>query len=135
MVNRPKAIGTAAETAVARYLVLTWPMVERRALRGECDAGDIAGMPQVCWEVKGGAAARTASDGQVQAWLEETEAERVYAGATLGVLVLARAGYGVARVDRWWCIVPCTDEDGFRLDMPVRMHLSTMVDYLRRCGI
>ena len=57
MVNKPKQIGTRAETAVARYLAANgFPHAERRTLRGREDAGDITGTPGVCWEVKGGEA-------------------------------------------------------------------------------
>ena len=55
MTNRPKAIGTAAETAVVRYLAAHgFPNAERRALHGATDLGDITGTPSLCWEVKGG---------------------------------------------------------------------------------
>lgn len=40
MTNRPKAIGTAAETAVVRYLAAHgFPAAERRALHGATDHG------------------------------------------------------------------------------------------------
>ncbi len=47
-----KAKGTAAETAVVKYLKGTWDGVERRALAGSADKGDISGIPNVCIEVK-----------------------------------------------------------------------------------
>ena len=51
MTNRPKAIGTAAETAVVRYLAAHgFPAAERRALHGATDLGDITGTPQIVWE-------------------------------------------------------------------------------------
>ena len=109
--NRPKAIGTAAETATVRALRrLGFPHAERRALTGTLDQGDITGCPGVAWEVKGGTAAKTASDGQVAEWLAETERERVNAQAEVGVLVLQRAGVGAANADRWWAV----------MQMPVR---------------
>ena len=41
MTNRPKAIGTAAETAVVRYLAAHgFPAAERRALHGATDLGE-----------------------------------------------------------------------------------------------
>ena len=104
--NRPKAIGTAAETAVVRALRrLGFPHAERRALTGTLDQGDITGCPGIVWEVKGGTAAKTASDGQVAEWLAETERERVNAQAEVGVLVLQRAGVGAANANRWWVVM------------------------------
>lgn len=136
MTNRPKAIGTAAETAVVRYLrAHGFPQAERRALTGSLDQGDITGTPGICWEVKGGTAAKTASDGQVAAWLVETETERVNSGADIGVLVLQRAGIGPANAGRWWAVVPVgvfDPED--RFPYPARLHLSDIAQVLRRYG-
>lgn len=103
--NKPKAIGTAAETAAVRALRQHgFPNAERRALAGTYDLGDIVGTPGIVWEVKGGAAAKTASDGQVEAWLDETETERVNARAAVGVLVMQRSGIGPANACRWWAV-------------------------------
>ncbi|NAE18288.1 hypothetical protein, partial [Enterococcus hirae] len=69
MPARPRDIGTAAETATVRYLrTAGFPHAERRALRGTHDCGDITGTPGLAWEVKGGQAAKGASDGQVAQW-------------------------------------------------------------------
>src|SRR5690606_4660297 len=52
---KPRDTGTRAETAVVRYRRdHGWPHAERRALRGNQDAGDITGTPGVCWSVKAG---------------------------------------------------------------------------------
>lgn len=105
MTARPKDIGTAAETAVVKALrQLGFPHAERRALAGAHDLGDITGTPGVVWEIKGGNAAKTASDGQVEKWLDETECERRNAGAGRGVLVIQRAGIGAANAHRWWAV-------------------------------
>ena len=147
--RRPQDIGRAAENAVVAYLVDNgWSSAERRRLRGRNDAGDITGTPGVCWEVKGGAAAKLASDGQVEEWLDEAEKERVAAGADVGVLVLQRKGIGTANTGRWWAILP-----GFSYEMltgarddhapgmwsfgdrgPLRMHLSQVCALLRYAG-
>ena len=133
-----RARGTAAETAVVRAIRRHgFPHAERRALRGTLDAGDITGTPLVCWEVKGGTAAKTASDGQVAEWLAETERERVNAGADVGVLVLQRAGIGAGNADRWWAVlplshVPCGDQ--FDPPMPVRVSLADACRFLRLRG-
>jgi hypothetical protein len=139
---RPKDIGTAAETAVVRYLrAHGFPHAERRALTGAYDQGDVTGIPGVVIEVKGGKAAKTASDGQVAAWLAETETERVNARADVGVLVMARAGIGPANAGRWWAVL-----DNHALTLlthpsvsaypdapvgPVRMHLADVALLLR----
>jgi len=105
--RRPRDIGTAAETAVVRYLRdHGFPHAERRALRGARDAGDITGIPGVCWSIKGGEAAKDASDGLVEDWLSELERQRLNAKASYGVLVLQRRGYGPDRAGRWWAIMP-----------------------------
>lgn len=100
MVNRPKALGTAAETAVARYLQdHGFGGAERRALAGAIDKGDVAGTPGLAWEVKAG---RTLCLSQ---WLRETETERRNAKADFGILVVKPAGYGVTRVGKWWAVM------------------------------
>ena len=46
--NKPKRIGTAAETAVTRYArTAGFPLAERRALAGGADLGDILLAPGV----------------------------------------------------------------------------------------
>ena len=65
-----KAKGTAAETAVVRFLQANgYPHAERRALAGAQDRGDVAGIPGLVIEVK--AAARM----ELAAWLDEANAE------------------------------------------------------------
>lgn len=146
--RRPRDIGTAAESAVVRYLrTAGFPHAERRALRGNHDAGDVTGTPGICWEVKGGTAARMASDGLIQAWLDETDKERVAAGADVGVLVVQRPGIGPANAGRWWAILPgwqyeslCAREmEGFGRWRfgdrgPLRMHLSQVCALLVYAG-
>jgi hypothetical protein len=113
MTNRSKALGTAAESAVVKALRANgFPGAERRALHGSADLGDILVCPGVIAEVKGGNAARIASDAQVLVWLAQTEVERVNARADEALLIIARKGIGTANADRWWAlftdrIVPC----------------------------
>ena len=141
--NRPRQIGTAAETAVTRWLRASgWPQAERRSLRGRDDAGDITGTPGVCWEVKAGDAAIRASDGQVTAWLEETDRERTNARADVGVLVLRRRGK--ASPGAWWAVLPVASIVGLTatglihhsvaVSMPARMLLVDFVGILRTSG-
>lgn len=139
--NRSKNVGTAAESAVVRFLAANgFPHAERRALRGSLDCGDVTGTPGICWEVKGGTAARTASDGLIAAWLVETDVERVNARADIGVLVVQRAGIGPANAGRWWAILPlevsslhASDHPSVR-DVPMRLHLADAVALLRAAG-
>lgn len=87
--SKSKQKGTAAETAVVNALQrLGWPHVERRALQGAVDKGDIAGIPGVCFEVK------DAKTWQVSGWLQETLEERTNAKATHGILVIKLPGGG-----------------------------------------
>ena len=124
---RPKDIGTAAESAVVKYLRENgFGNAERRALHGSTDLGDITGIPGVVIEVKGGKMAEGASDGLVQAWLAETDAERRNAKADVGILVLKRKGQAVA--GSWWCIY--RNIQGY----PIRMLLKDYVNLLRRDG-
>ena len=65
-----KTKGTAAETAVVRFLQANgYPHAERRALAGAQDRGDVAGIPGLVIEVK--AAARM----ELAAWVEEAHRE------------------------------------------------------------
>lgn len=107
MTNRPKQIGTAAESAVVKALrAHGFPHAERRALSGAADHGDILLCPGVIAEVKGGAAAKDASDGLLQVWWEETQREKINARADVALLIVARRGIGPANADRWWAVMP-----------------------------
>ncbi|MFI7468199.1 hypothetical protein [Nonomuraea sp. NPDC049646] len=143
--NRPKARGTAAETAVVRAIrPLGFPHAERRALAGTHDLGDIVGTPGICWEVKGGDAARLASDGQIAAWMVETETERINSRADVGILVVQRKGVGAANAHRWWAHLPLRQvaelanghalTDAYTADLPVRMLLGDLCTLLRDAG-
>lgn len=106
--SRSKDIGTAAETAVVRYLrTAGWPSAERRALAGALDQGDITGTPGLVWEVK--SRKKPVSDGDVDGWMGETETERRNAGVELGVLVVRRAGVGPGNARRWWAYLSAVD--------------------------
>jgi hypothetical protein len=144
--RRPRDIGTDAERAVERFLQANgWPQAEKRRLRGRLDAGDITGTPGICWEVKGGDAARTASDRRVAEWLTETEIERANAGADLGVLVLQRRSIGPARAGEWWAITTLatlTELTAVMIDAatyhapaaPIRLLLGDLVRLLHAAG-
>jgi len=97
--SKSKQKGTLAETAVADYLKQTFPAVERRALSGSQDKGDIANVPSCVVEVK------NQRSYKIHEWMKETEAERVNANEELGLLVIKPNGVGVSNVDKWWCVV------------------------------
>jgi hypothetical protein len=100
---RPRDIGTRAETAVVRAArAHGFPYADRIAGHGRDDVGDVRLCEGVVVEIKGGDAARGAADGLISRWLDETERERVNAGAAVGLLVVQRAGVGPVNADRWW---------------------------------
>ena len=89
MVNRSKAKGTAAESAIATYLVgQGWPHVERRTLNGSADRGDITGIPGVMIEAK---SVKTITLG---AFVDEAAKEKANDKADVGVVWLKRRGKG-----------------------------------------
>lgn len=146
MTNRPKNIGTSCETAVVRAArPLGFPLAERLALAGENDLGDIRLAPWVHLEVKGGKAAETASDAQIEAWMLETERELANASALAGALVTKRKGVGAANAHRWWAYVRASWLATWRAyptnltaqagpDHTVRMTLDSLLAQLRAAG-
>lgn len=91
MANRSKRLGTDGENGVVDYLVAEgFPHVERRALRGSKDCGDIAGLPGVVIEVKNTTTLSLAE------FIKETELERQNAGADIAVCWHKRKGKGSA---------------------------------------
>ena len=146
--SRSKQIGTAGENAVVKFLLANgWPYAERRILSGVHDKGDITGTPGLCWEVKAGKAAETASDEQIAKWLYgETETERVNANAAIGILVVKRRGIGATRAGEWWAVVDggvfadliyARNDGGEQYEpigFPVRCHLANLVELLRDAG-
>lgn len=91
--SKSKAKGTTAETAVVRYLQNWWPDAERRALSGNKDKGDVAGIPNVCVEIK------AAKKQLIGPWRRETLTEMENAGAMACMLVVKRPYRGVAEWD------------------------------------
>lgn len=77
------------ETAVVRYLhECGFPTVERRALCGSTDRGDIAGLPGIVIEVKNHAHM------QLGSWVEEAAVERLNDDARIGLVWHKRVGKG-----------------------------------------
>ena len=108
--NKPKAKGTAAETAVVRWFrEHGFPHSDRQPLRGNRDAGDIALTAGVVLEVK---AHRTAAAGQpgpmqLAEWMAQAALERYNAGAAHCPLIVKRAG--TADVGRWFAYLPLAE--------------------------
>jgi hypothetical protein len=100
--SRAKQKGTNAESAVVTYLQQRFPyaQIERRALQGSRDRGDITGLPGIVIEVKADKSYR------ITEWLKETEQERINDNARLGILVVKPKGIGSANTNKWWAIVP-----------------------------
>lgn len=87
--SRSKAKGTAWETMVCDYLRgLGWLHVERRALSGTSDRGDVAGIPGLVVECKNEKALSLAG------WVDEAEVERANDRARYGVVWHHRRGRG-----------------------------------------
>jgi hypothetical protein len=101
--SKSKQKGTLAETAVADLLRKVWPTVERRALAGVNDKGDIAGIPKIVIEVK------NQKSYKISEWLKETNQEQLNAQADYGILVVKPNGVGVSRVEDWWAVIPLRD--------------------------
>ena len=128
MVNKSKACGTSAETHVVRYLQANgFPHADRRALKGSLDVGDILVCPGLIVEVKAGAAAENASDGQLRLWCAETVREKVNAKADAAFLVVKRSGHGVGKIGGWFVV----QNTG---DMLTRFRLDEYVSFVKRLG-
>ena len=79
--------GTAWESAIVEHLRANGvPHAERRALNGNKDRGDIAGLPGVVIEAK------SAAKVELAAWVDEAETERANDGAAIGIVWFKRRG-------------------------------------------
>lgn len=147
MVNRSKAVGTAAESAVVKVLQAGgFGGAERRALHGSTDLGDVLACPGLIFEVKGGQAAKDCTQRLVEGWLSETETERINAGAEHAFLITQRRGYGIARAQHWWAHVTVADLVDLTVGHPmplwkigddqmqVQLELRHLIRLLRRYG-
>ena len=97
--SKAKQKGTAAETAVVRYLRDNgFIHAERRALHGTLDKGDITGCGPIVFEVKDH---KTIT---LSAWLKELHDEIVNANANTGAVVAKRRG--TMDVGDWYAVMP-----------------------------
>lgn len=108
--SKQRAKGTAAETAVVNYLRAEFPksahLIERRALHGTQDRGDIAGLhfteaAPVILEVKNCKALTLAE------WMKELAAEKKNAGAVAGAVIAKKRG--TTNPAEWYAILPLED--------------------------
>lgn len=82
-----KRRGTAWESAIVTYLQTRgWPHAERRALHGNHDRGDIAGVVGVVIEAK------NATRVELAAWLDEANHEAANDRAPVGAVWFKRRG-------------------------------------------
>ncbi|MFF4019982.1 hypothetical protein [Streptomyces sp. NPDC001843] len=121
MSSKSKAKGTAAEREVVNYLKNWWPTAERRALSGNKDKGDVAGIPGVVVEVK------AAQRQELAKWQRETLTERRNADAAQCVLVVKRAYKPVKEWDAYlpWDVIGAGGAEGW-----ARMDLQLAVSFL-----
>ena len=97
--NKSKIKGTAAETAVVNWLIDKGRKhVERRALSGKDDRGDIAGIPSVVIEVK------NHKEIKLSQWIKELEAEMHNDKADTGVIIHKKTG--TTNVGQWYATMP-----------------------------
>lgn len=97
--SKAKQKGTAAETAVVKYLRDNgFPYAERRALHGNLDKGDITGCGPIVFEIKDHAKIT------LSAWLKELHDEMVNANADTGAVIAKRRG--TMKVADWYAVMP-----------------------------
>ena len=95
MSTKSKVKGTRAESEAVKYLLASFPAVERRTLSGSKDKGDIAGIPNCVGEVKAAAQLRLAE------WQRETLTEMANADAANCFLVVKVPYKNVSKWDFW----------------------------------
>jgi hypothetical protein len=97
--SKQRAKGTAAETAVVRYLrEHGFPHAERRALHGTADQGDITGCGPIVFEVKNHKTLDLAG------WLKELDVEMTNANVETGVVVAKKRG--TTDPGEWYALMP-----------------------------
>jgi len=145
MTTRPKDIGTRAESAIVRAArTRGFPGADRRTQTGRYDRGDILLCPGIIIEAKGGDMAKRASDTLIDDWLDETQTERMNAGAEVAFLVTQRAGHGPQNAHNWWAhwrlgwLMGLDDlfapPAGLDIHTPIRLTLGNTLLILRAWG-
>jgi hypothetical protein len=148
MANRSKALGTSYESQCVRYLrqKLCDDGIERRALHGNKDMGDVFGLKAhghmgivECKNVK------RYGKADIDKWRGQTMDERKHAGADFALLVVHKPGCGEARFGDNYCHLQVRDLDviqGYEryirdlddplLDTWLTMDLETACDLMLR---
>ena len=99
MVSKAKQKGTAAETAVVKYLRDNgFIHAERRALHGTADKGDITGCGPVVFEVK------NHKQLDLAGWIKELETEMGNANVDTGAVIAKKRG--TTDPGEWYAIMP-----------------------------
>jgi hypothetical protein len=143
MANPSKQKGTAAETALVRYLRLHgFGGADRQPLRGNRDAGDILLCPGIVIEVKAHKSAGTGqpAPAQLTDWMGQAEAERLNAGAAHAPLVVKRSG--TTDPGHWFAWLPAWSVAALMEGVaglpnptaPVGMTVAVLIGLLRRAG-
>jgi len=115
--SKSKRKGTAWERAVVDYVGfhLEKP-VERRALEGVLDRGDVAGV--IDWTIE----CKDHNSSLWGPWMDETERERTNAGTTFGLLVVKRR---LKNVEKAFAVLPLDQMVELMLDhAEVTQHLG-----------
>lgn len=100
MVNKSKAKGTMAESAVVSFLrTQGFPYAERLALQGAFDRGDITGIPGICIEVK------AENEYTLASWLAECRVEVENSKADFGFVAAKPRMVGSMNVKSWYAIM------------------------------
>ena len=97
-----KQKGTAAETAVVRWLIsMGFPFAERRAMQGAEDRGDISGLADTVLEVK------NYKVPQLPKFVDELKVEVANDDALFGAVVMKRRG--TTDVGKWYAVMEFED--------------------------
>lgn len=103
--NKSKAKGTMAETAVVNWFFgRAWPAM-RRTLHGRFDLGDVFIHPNVMIEVK------ATREINLSEFMRQVEVEQTNANAEVGVCIIKRRG--TTDVGKWYMVM--TVDTGERL--------------------
>ena len=98
MTNRSRAKGTLGESAVVDYFRQRgWKYAERRALNGNLDRGDLAGVPGLVAEIK------NCKTIDLAGWTREAAVEKRNDGADLGVVIAKKRG--TTNAADWYAIL------------------------------
>lgn len=99
MTSPSKRKGSSAERDVVNYLKkLGWKYAERRLAGDTFDRGDVAGIPEVCLEVK------NHKTQDLAGWTKELQVEMKNAKAETGAVVHKKRG--ITDVGQWYATMP-----------------------------